>query len=94
MRIEGSEGSEPGTLKCELKVEDCGIGTGTNTAKVAERLWTVVYSVFTACLLALLLGATLSFSSPVLVELSRLDDPQFRFNTELSDVFGVSYSSF
>ena len=54
------------------------------------RLWTVVYSVLTTCLLALMVGTTISFSSPALLQLEQLDDPQLHLNTELSDLFGVS----
>ncbi len=77
------------TQKGELEVEDPGL---TDVVKVPVRLWSVVYSVLTTCLLALLIGATLSFSSPVLVELTQLEDPEFSFNTQLSDVFGVRTS--
>ena len=70
--------------KDELEVEDLAV-----TTKVPVRLWTVVFSVFTACFLSLLVGATLTYSSPVLVELTQLRDPDLRFNTLLSDIFGV-----
>ena len=54
------------------------------------RLWSVLYCVLTACVMSLMVGATLAFSSPVLLELTQLQDPQFRFNVRLSDIFGVS----
>ncbi len=53
------------------------------------RFWSVLYSTITSCLLTLLVGATLAFSSPVLLELTQLSDPDFRFNTRLSNLFGV-----
>ena len=54
------------------------------------RWWVLLYSTITACLLALLVGTSLAFSSPVLLELTKLSDPDFRFSTRLSDIFGVS----
>ncbi len=66
------------------------IETVSTDSKVPVRLWTMVYSVLTVCLLSLLAGVTLAFPSPVLVELLQLDDPQFRFDTQLADIFGVS----
>lgn len=55
----------------------------------STRLWTVVYSVLTTCLLTILVGATIAYSSPALLELKELEDPKFRFNIQLSDIFGV-----
>ena len=62
------------------------------SAKVPVRLWSVFYSVLTTSLLSLLVGATLVFSSPVLVELTQLEDPEFRFNTLLSELFVVNHN--
>ena len=53
------------------------------------RLWTVVYSVLTTCLLAILVGATIAFSSPAVLELKQLEDPELRFDILLLDIFGV-----
>ncbi len=53
------------------------------------RLWTVLHAVLTACMMAFLVGITLTYSSPVLLELTQLRDPQFRFDTGLADLFGV-----
>ena len=73
------------TEKGEFEVTDVSL-----SPKVPIRLWSVSYSVLTTSLLSLLLGATLAFSSPVLVELTQLEDTEFRFDTLLSDIFGVS----
>ena len=54
------------------------------------RLWTVVCSVLATCLLTILVGATLAFSSPAVLQLKELEDPELRFNVQLSDIFGVS----
>lgn len=54
------------------------------------RLWTVLYAVLTACIMAFLVGTTLAYSSPALLELAQLQDAEFRFDTRLSDIFGVS----
>ena len=70
------------------------IETVSTDSKVPIRLWTMVYSVLTVCLLSLLAGVTLAFPSPVLVELLQLDDPQFRFDTQLADIFGVRKHKF
>lgn len=74
-----------------MEMEDFGVCTAATTApvKVPVRLWSMVYSVLTACFPSLLVGATLTFSSPTLVELTQLDDPDFRFGALLSDIFGV-----
>ncbi len=67
------------TAKENLALEE----TVSTDSKAPIRLWTMVYSVLTVCLLSLLAGVTLAFPSPVLVELLQLDDPQFRFDTQL-----------
>ena len=76
------------TAKEEFTLEEEAVSTDS---KVPVRLWTMVYSVLTVCLLSLLAGVTLAFPSPVLVELLQLDDPQFRFDTQLADIFGVRF---
>ena len=53
------------------------------------RLWTVLHAVLTASIMTFLVGITLAFSSPALLELTQLQDLQFRFNTGLADLFGV-----
>ena len=58
--------------------------------QVPVRLWTVVYSVLTTCLLAILVGATIAFSSPALLQLKELKDPNLRLDIQLLDLFGVS----
>ena len=56
-----------------------------------ERLWTTVLFVTIASLPALLAGCTLAFPSIALLDLSELEErPNFRLNTLLSDIFGVS----
>ena len=69
-----------------VKVQD---DTKTAVATPA-RLWTVVYPVLTVCLASVLIGNTIGFSSPALLELQQLEDPELQLNTELSDLFGVS----
>ena len=65
-----------------------------NTINRAEpvpvRLWTVVYSVLTTCLLTILVGATIAFSSPALLQLKELKDPNLHLDIQLLDLFGVS----
>ncbi len=78
-------------LKEEFTLEET---VSSTDSKVPIRLWTMVYSVLTVCLLSLLAGVTLAFPSPVLVELLQLDDPQFRFDTQLADIFGVRKHKF
>ena len=56
-----------------------------------ERVWSPVLSVMVASLPALLFGCTLGFPSPVLLDLMKLDEDEFRFDTLLSDIFSVSY---
>ena len=55
------------------------------------RGWSTIYSVLTAALLSLIGGFTMGFSSPTLIELAKLEDPELRFGNTLSDVFGVSF---
>ena len=75
--------------------------TPTNTAsnkstqlqpkRVHQRLWSIFLSAFVASLPALLVGCTLGFPSGALLDLVDLEDrPDFKFDTILSDVFGVS----
>jgi hypothetical protein len=52
--------------------------------------WTVVYSVLTVCLASVLVGTTLAYSSPAVLELKQIEDPDLKFNTHLSGIFGVS----
>ncbi len=50
----------------------------------------LVPAVITACIMSLLGGTTLSYSSSTLLELKDLPDPRLRFDTTLlSDIFGV-----
>ena len=58
------------------------------------RGWSTIYSVLTAALLSLIGGFTLGYSSPTLIELANLEDPELRFGNTLSDVFGVSFWKF
>ena len=54
------------------------------------RLWTTLYSVFTTCIMSLLIGTTIAYSSPVVLELRQSPDPDFRLDsTLLLDLFGV-----
>ena len=54
-------------------------------------LWTLLPAVVIACIMSLLGGTTLSYSSSTLLELNELANPHFRFdNALLSDLFGVS----
>jgi hypothetical protein len=78
----------------ELKIEDghCnppGEGKQSPTAP-SMRLWTVTYSVMTTWLLSLMVGVTLGFSSPAVLQLEGLADTELRFNMRLSDIFAVS----
>jgi len=61
----------------------------TNFCSSELRLWTVLQAVLIACIMTFLVGVTLAFSSPALIELTQLQDLQFRFNTGLADLFGV-----
>ena len=54
------------------------------------RLWSTIYSVLTSAILSFLVGITLSYSSPALLELTQLENQDFRFGSTLSDIFGVS----
>lgn len=66
--------------------------SSVTVVRVRARLCTVVYSILTACVMSLLVGVTLSYSSPVLLELTQLSDQEFRLNTQLADLFGVRCS--
>ena len=55
-----------------------------------QRVWTVFMSAVIVSLPALLVGCTLSFSSGALLDLTDLEPrPDYKFDTTLSDVFGV-----
>ena len=59
--------------------------------QVRQRLWATFLSAVVASLPALLVGCTLGFPSGALLDLIDLEDrPDFKFNSILSDVFGVS----
>ena len=53
-----------------------------------------VYSVLTVCLASVLVGTTLAYSSPAVLELKQLQDPELKFSTHLSGIFGVSWWAF
>ena len=58
------------------------------------RLWSTIYSVLTSAMLSFLVGITLAYSSPALLELTQLEHQDFRFGSTLSDIFGVSVATF
>jgi len=63
---------------------------GRLTACSGINLRTLVLAVVVACIMSLLGGTTLSYSSSTLLELQELPDIRFRFeDTILSDLFGV-----
>ena len=57
--------------------------------KTPERLWSTALSVATVSTLSLLIGFTLGFPSSALLNLGDLPE-EYRFDTVLSDLFGVS----
>ena len=60
----------------------------------SASLWTLLPAVVIACIMSLLGGTTLSYSSSTLLELKELPNSHFRFdNSLLSDLFGVSCTS-
>ena len=55
-----------------------------------QRVWTVLLSTVVACLPGLLGGCALAFPSGALLDLTDLEPrPDYKFDTTLSDVFGV-----
>ena len=60
------------------------------TTRTRERLWSTTVSALIAVIPALLVGFTLGYPSPALLDLGDLSE-DYRFNTLLSDLFGVSY---
>ena len=55
-----------------------------------ERIWTTVVFVTIASVPALLVGCTLGFPSIALLDLRELEErEEYKFNTLLSDIFGV-----
>ena len=56
----------------------------------SERIWTTVLFVTIASIPALLVGCTLGFPSIALLDLTELEEREdYKFNTLLSDIFGV-----
>ena len=54
------------------------------------RLRTVLFATLVSSILSFNLGSSLTFSSPALLELTQLQNPSFRFDTTLTNIFGVS----
>ncbi len=73
------------------RVSQCAVGEMCSSG---ERVWSTVYFALTTILLSLTAGISFSYSSPALLELAALDDPEFRFGSTLSDIFGVSLTNF
>ena len=58
--------------------------------KYKERVWVTLLLASVASIPALLVGCTLGFPSAALLDLKDLEErPEFKFNSLLSDVFGV-----
>ena len=57
-----------------------------------ERAWSTVLSTLVVCIMTFLMGCTLGYSSPVLLELESQEDPELRFDSVLAGLFGVSFS--
>lgn len=70
--------SEEGDLNVKCKLQE------------KERLWTTVMSTLVVCIMSFMMGCTLGYSSPVLLELESQEDPELRFNSFLSGLFGAS----
>ncbi len=51
-----------------------------------------LYSVLTASIMSLLVGATITLPSYALLEFTQYPDPTFQFDTLMADIFGVSVS--
>jgi len=81
------------TLVNDIKPPVSSIQSG-QPAKVSkrERLWSVFISSVIVSIPALLGGCTLGFPSGTILDLDQYEDrPDFKFNSVLSDVFGVHY---
>ncbi len=59
-------------------------------SKKDVRIWTILLSIFTATAMTFIAGSINGFTSPALVELTQLQDEELKFDTTLSDIFGVS----
>ena len=57
------------------------------------RPWSTIYSVMTAVMLSYVAGIAFGFSSPTLLELSLLDEEEKRFDSTISDIFGVTFTN-
>lgn len=58
--------------------------------RTRERLWSTAVASAVACIPTLLLGFTLAFPAPVLLELTADSAPEkYKFGTQLSEIFGV-----
>ncbi len=66
-------------------------GSTQITSAIRERIWAVFVSAAISSLPALLVGCTLAFPSGALLDLTDLEPRKdFKFDSVLSDVFGVS----
>lgn len=73
-----------------LVKEDSPILLKEQQQKENERVWTSVLSTLVVSMMAFMLGCTLGYPSPVLLQLENAAEPELRFNSVLSGVFGVS----
>ena len=66
-----------------------------DTKSSRQRIWTVLLSTVVACLPGLVAGCVLAFPSGALLDLTHLEPrPDYKFDTTLSDVFGVIHVLF
>ena len=78
----------------KLEIEDADSAGGEKAkTRGSDRTWSVLVSTVVASIIALILGASLGYPSPVLLELQSLEDPERRFGPSLSGLFGVSLCS-
>jgi len=82
-RVDNANEQDIKSSSTRVLCKSSGICTGM-------RRWSTVYSVLTAALLSLITGFTMGYSSPTLIELAKLKDPDLRFGSTLSDIYGVS----
>ena len=88
--LSGKKTLEPSdtNLSCPEMEEDTVVVSASRWC-AGVRMWSTLYSVMTASLLSFILGTTLAYSSPTILEFTNPNN-RYHFSTTISAIYAVS----
>ena len=87
--LSGKRSLEPRDTNCCREMEECTVVVSASRWCAGVRMWSTLYSVMTASLLSFILGTTLAYSSPTILEFTNPNN-RYHFSTTISAIYAVS----